>query len=43
MAYDPVFIVLLIVGLILVFLVIFTVITYILLKMAVNLRRIQKK
>lgn len=43
MAYGPLFIVLLVVGLIIVLLAIFTFSTYILLKMASNLRRVQKK
>lgn len=43
MAYDPLFIILLVVGLILVLLAIFTFFTYLFLKMAVNLRRAQTK
>lgn len=42
MAYDPLFLVVLIVSLILVLLVIFTFFTYLFLKMAVNLRRVQR-
>lgn len=43
MAYDPLFIVFLVIFLIVVLLAIFTFFTYLFLKMAVNLRRIQKK
>ncbi len=42
MAYDPLFIIVLIIVLILVLLAIFTFFTYIFLKMAVNLRRVQR-
>ncbi len=43
MAYDPLFIILLVVGLILTLLAVFTFFTYLFLKMAVNLRRAQMK